>query len=81
MVACLVIVLIRRVQAFEHLHQSFDFFLSLMAISFGPYLVALGIQLRTNESGTIWKKSWPVGIIIGISLMVLGVMGLVRMFK
>ena len=52
-----------------------------MCVCFGPYLLALALKMRETEAGTIWRKSWPVGIILGIGAPVAGVVMFTRLLK
>ena len=71
----------RSLEPLRHMKPLFDFFISVMFVCFGPYLLALALKMRDTETGTIWRKAWPVGIILGIGLPVAGVVMFARLLK
>jgi hypothetical protein len=74
-------VVARSLESLQRMKPFFDFFIAVMFVCFGPYLLALAFKMRDTETGTIWRKSWPVGIILGIGLPVTGVVMFAQLLK
>ena len=58
-----------------------QFLISLMLICIGPSLIAAALNARASEnSGTIWKKTWPATFLVGVLMLVGGAAKLWKLF-
>jgi hypothetical protein len=58
-----------------------QFFVGIIMICFGPWLIGIALEDRDSEGTvTVWKKTWPVKLALGILAPLGGVATLWELF-